>query len=109
MRARHTYGTTGAKIYLEVRVNGRLMGEKLPALKPGQPVEVSVRVTGSGALASVEVCRNNQFVYQRQGEGRTLEFVFRDAAPPAGRLWYYVRVIQQDSEMAWSSPVWLGA
>jgi hypothetical protein len=109
VRERHTYGTTGAKISLEVRVNGRLMGEKLPALPAGQAVEVSVRVIGADALTSVEVCRNNQFVYKRAGEGRSLEFVFRDNRPPSGRLWYYVRVIQKDGEMAWSSPVWLGA
>jgi hypothetical protein len=24
-----------------------------------------------------------------------------------GEQWYYVRVIQQDDEMAWSSPVWV--
>lgn len=109
VRERHTYGTTGAKIFLEVRVNGHLMGEKLPALPAGQPVDVSVRVIGAGVLTSVEVCRNNRFVYTKPGEGRSAEFVFRDNVPPAGRLWYYVRVIQKDGEMAWSSPVWLGA
>ena len=24
-----------------------------------------------------------------------------------GEQWYYVRVIQQDDEMAWSSPIWV--
>lgn len=108
VRARHTYGTTGARIFLEIHVNGRLMGEKLPRPPAGQAVEVAVKVAGVGALESVEVCRNNEFVYKREEKGPAAEFVFRDATPPAGRLWYYVRVIQSDGQMAWSSPVWLG-
>jgi hypothetical protein len=31
-----------------------------------------------------------------------------DTAPLAGKSYYYVRVVQKDEEMAWSSPVWLG-
>ena len=108
VRARRTYGTTGARIFLDVRVNGRLMGEKLPAPSPGQPVEVAVRVIGAGSLEAVEVCRNNEFVYKREGKGPEAQFTFRDTAAPSGRLWYYVRVIQSDGQMAWSSPVWLG-
>ena len=34
---------------------------------------------------------------------------FTDAAAEAGESYYYVRVIQADEEIAWSSPVWFGA
>ena len=34
LRARHCYGTTAAKIFLDVRVNGRLMGEKIAEPAP---------------------------------------------------------------------------
>ena len=108
IRARHTYGTTGARIFLDVRVNGRLMGEVAHALAASQAVEVAVKVVGTADLDAVEVCRNNTFIHKAPVQGRAAEFVFRDTAPPAGRLWYYVRAIQKDSEMAWSSPVWLG-
>ena len=32
-----------------------------------------------------------------------------DREPLPGRSYYYVRVIQKDEEIAWSSPVWFGA
>jgi hypothetical protein len=30
-----------------------------------------------------------------------------DNQPPAGESYYYVRVIQVDDQMAWSSPIWI--
>jgi len=107
IRARHTYGTTAARIELEMRVNGRLMGEKLPA-SDGQPVEVKVSARCPGEIDRIEVCRNNQFLYAQKPEGRKADFKFVDTAPVKGFSYYYVRVVQKDEEMAWSSPVWLG-
>ena len=108
IRQRHTYGTTAARVFLEVRVNGRLMGEKLPA-SDGKPVEVKVSARCPGDIDRIEICRNNQFVYTHKPDGRNSEFAFVDTAPVRGYGFYYVRVIQKDGEMAWSSPVWMGA
>jgi hypothetical protein len=104
-RARHTYGTSGGRIFLDARVNGRLMGEKLPA-QPG-PVEVTAQVIAAGDIDRVEVCRNNQFIYSVQGKGREATFKFSDTNPLETTAYYYVRVVQKDGELAWSSPVWL--
>jgi len=108
LRARHCYGTTAAKIFLDVRVNGNLMGEKLTAL-PAGPVDVKIAARCPGEIERIDVCRNNQFVYTYRPAGRTAELTFVDRAPIAGRSYYYVRVIEKDREMAWSSPVWFGA
>ncbi|NSW57014.1 MAG: DUF3604 domain-containing protein [Armatimonadetes bacterium] len=107
MRARHTYGTTAAKILLDVRVNGHLMGEKAPAHE-GRPVTVDVRVDCPAEIDKVEICRNNVFIHSRDVDGRATEMRFVDNTPPAGPCYYYVRVMQEDGEIAWSSPVWLG-
>jgi hypothetical protein len=108
LRARHCYGTTAAKIVLDVRVAGRLMGEKVRDPAP-RSVPVEIRVRCPGDIDRVEVCRNNQFIYTKNPEGRACELTFTDTAPLAGRSYYYVRVIQKDEEIAWSSPVWFGA
>jgi hypothetical protein len=107
LRARHCYGTTAARIFLDVRVNGALMGEKIAAPE-GKPVEVRIRVRGPGDIESVEVCRNNQYIYTDSPEGREADLTFIDEDPLEGASYYYVRVTQKDAEMAWSSPVWLG-
>ena len=104
-RARRTYGTTAAKIFLDVRVNGHLMGERVPATEG--PVTVHIEVAAPNELAFIEVCRNNQFIYTKETTGREEVLDFRDTNPLPNTAYYYVRVRLQDGEIAWSSPVWL--
>jgi hypothetical protein len=108
LRARHCFGTTGARIFLDVRVNDHLMGEKVTPLPDG-PVTVRTVVRCPMKIDRVEVCCNNRFVYTQSPDSREADFTFVDMDPPEGRSYYYVRVIQEDEEIAWSSPVWFGA
>lgn len=108
LRARHCYGTTAAKIFLDVRVEGHLMGEKVAKL-PGQQASVQIKTACPGDIDRIEVCRNNRFIYCNRPEGREAELSFVDRQPLATRSYYYVRIVQKDGEMAWSSPVWFGA
>ena len=108
LRTRHCYGTTAAKIFLDVRVDGHLMGEKLTS-QPGKSVEVAIRADCPGDIDRIEVCRNNQFIYISRPEGKTAELTFTDRRPLEGFSYYYVRLIQKDEEIAWTSPVWFGA
>ncbi|HID06699.1 MAG TPA: DUF3604 domain-containing protein, partial [Armatimonadetes bacterium] len=107
IRQRHTYGTTAAKIVLEMRVNGHLMGEKIKLNAPPKSVKVQVHAIGARDIARVDVCRNNVFIYTRRPNAREVNFIFEDKAPLQSRAYYYVRIIQADEEIAWSSPVWL--
>jgi len=108
IRRRHCYGTTAAKIFLDVRVDGHLMGEKLerPA---GESVQLEIVARCPGEIRQIDVCRNNRFLYTKSPEGRELELTYVDRDPLPRRSYYYVRVIQKDEEIAWSSPVWFGA
>ena len=108
IRARHCYGTTAAKMILDVRVAGHLMGEKLATPAP-ETVEVEITARCPGEIARIEVCRNNQFIYTKQPEGSEATVTFTDREPLEGRSYYYVRVIQKDEEIGWTSPVWFGA
>jgi len=93
---------------LDVRVNGHLMGEKVSA-PAGDRVEVKVRARAPSRITSVEICRNGEYIYVHQADGREVDLSFLDASPLPGRSYYYVRIFQQDYEIAWSSPVWFGA
>jgi hypothetical protein len=42
-------------------------------------------------------------------DGAEVELTFVDRNPLPGRSYYYVRVVQEDEELAWSSPVWFGS
>jgi len=107
IRARRCFATTAARMVLDVRVNGQLMGAKTAA-PGGRPVTVEVTVRCPGEVERIEVCRNNQFIYTRPGNGSRDSFTFTDTQPLAERSYYYVRVLQKDNEIGWSSPVWLG-
>lgn len=108
LRERHCFGTTGARIFLDVRVDGHLMGEKV-AESPRGPVTVKIVARCPQDIDRIEVCRNNRFIYAHQPAGRDADLTFVDTAPEEGRSYYYVRVVLKDEEIAWSSPVWLGA
>ena len=105
IRQRHCFGTTGARIFLDVRVNGHLMGDKLAELPDG-PVTIKISVRCPMPIDRVEVCRDNRFVYVQNPTGGQADLTYVDMDPPKERCYYYVRVIQQDEEIAWSSPVW---
>ncbi len=107
IRQRRTYGTTGAKIFLDVRINGHFMGEVVHQ-PPSGPVRIEVRADCPGELQAVDVWRSNILVHSVPLGGRRCDLVLWDE-PPAGRpCFYYVRLRQRDGEMAWSSPVWFG-
>jgi len=108
MRKRHAYGATD-NIVLDVRARDRqggewMMGDILEM--PAQPT-LHVKVLGTSVVQSVEVVKDGKFVYKTEPNADTAEFDFTDTASAAGQSWYYVRVIQADRNMAWSSPIWI--
>ena len=55
----------------------------------------------------IDVIRNNRFFHNLAPMEREVSFTFADNQPPSGETYYYVRVIQADDQMAWSSPIWV--
>jgi hypothetical protein len=50
-------------------------------------------------------------VFARRARARgdwDVSFSYRPSKPPARDDYYYVRVVQADGEVAWTSPVWIG-
>lgn len=107
---RRCYGTTGACIILDFRLNGHIMGEVLN-LKDNRNRRISVLVAGTAPIEKVEVLRNNHTVYLHSGSGTLEKFEWKDESGgkplPFWGEFYYIRVTQIDGEMAWSSPIWL--
>jgi hypothetical protein len=105
-RARRTFATTGVRTFLDFRVNGHLMGEEI-RLPRGREVRVSVAIRSPEDVLRADVVRNNKDVFSRAGEGQSLEFEWKDPAPPSTDAYYYVRVVMGNENFAWSSPVWV--
>ena len=104
---RRCYATTGARILLEFSVEGQLMGSEITVTRETSPRHVKIYVEGTHSLSHVEVIRDNDIIYRRRITGKRAVVEFTDREPLTNTSYYYVRVTQEDYEMAWSSPIWV--
>jgi hypothetical protein len=109
MRKRHSYAATD-NIILDYRMElaGReyMQGDIVPERGP---VKLRVRVIGTRPVRQIEIIRNKSFIHTRYPMERDVAFEFMDSDPAPGESYYYIRVTQVDDQMAWSSPIWVGA
>jgi hypothetical protein len=118
---RSCYATTGERIILGLQLAGTPMGKELStAEKPGLMVNrhLSGYVAGTTNLSSIEIIRNGKVIKSFECKGYSLDFTYDDMVPiekvsinPKDKsspfVFYYLRVIQEDGHMAWSSPIWV--
>jgi hypothetical protein len=103
IRKRHTYGATD-NIVLEVRMGEHLMGDEFVMTKP-LPMRIVAR--GTGGIATVDVIKDGKVIYSAAPEKQTVEFTHVDRGDISGRHYYYVRLLQKDGMIAWSSPMFV--
>ena len=104
---RRCYGTTGARIILEFEINGAPMGAEL-TLPAKIPRELWVRTEGTAEILEASVIKNGTVVYTFKGMNESLNARWTDPDGIGRKTdYYYIRVRQADSEMAWSSPIWV--
>jgi len=107
MRRRHSYGATD-NIVLDYRLQaeGReyLQGDILEAPRD---FKLSIKVLGTNPIRQIDIVKNNAFIHTAHPLTREFSLAFQDAKVQPGESYYYVRVIQVDDQMAWSSPIWV--
>lgn len=99
LKARSCYATSGAKIRLDFTGDGRPMGSEFEA--KGAAVRFIGRAVGEGPLRAIELIGPGARVLAEgevSGDQGALDVSI--SAPYA-----YLRVIQDDGEMAWASPI----
>jgi len=106
---RRCYATSGEPIVLDVRVNEELMGSELTS---AGPPHITVSVRGTHPIRSIELVRSGHPFGGLQclpGEGLTTVALALDDTMiiPGETHYYYVRVLQEDGNMAWSTPIWV--
>lgn len=107
MRARRTYAATD-NIVLDVRLVGKdeefLMGSEVSGADP--PL-LRIHIEATAPIHRVDIIRNEEYVYTYPATpDRVLDLTYRDQAPPRS-AYYYIRVWQENSQYAWSSPLWV--
>jgi hypothetical protein len=108
MRRHHTYGATDNIVMdFRVKANGKeyLQGDEIEA---HGPYTLTVNVLGTGPIRRIDVIHNESYAYVQTPAGKSVASIaYVDPHPVAGENRYYVRVLQEDGAMAWSSPVWV--
>lgn len=118
---RSCYATTGSKIVIGLFIAGSGMGTELDTKsKPG--LEFNRHITGyalgTAPLKEVALIRNGTLYKKLPFQKDLAEFTLDDSellshialdAPKEGFpfLYYYLRVVQEDGHVAWSSPIWV--
>jgi hypothetical protein len=104
-RRRHCYAATD-NIIMDVRSGEHLMGDEFAV---EGPVQLSVFIRGTSALARVDIIKDFRYVYSTEPRAAQVEFRWTDdeRGRPPGLSWYYVRAIQDNGELAWASPIWV--
>ncbi len=107
MKLRHSYGATD-NIILDYRLQtgGReyLQGD-IAAVSGG--FRLWVKVIGTAPIRQIDIIRSNTFVHNLNPMQKEVTFTWVDNQPKTGDSYYYVRVIQTNDQMAWSSPIWI--
>jgi hypothetical protein len=106
---RRCYGTTRARILLEFEIDGHAMGEEYAIEKDTPPERLlTVKAYGTVPVAMVEIIKNGRELVSRPGHGALdVEFAHHDPEAERETDYYYVHVLQEDGEQAWSSPIWV--
>lgn len=105
IRARHTFGTSGAKIGLFFSSGSAMMGDKV--FRPQGAIPFNVKSVARNNIKELVIFRNNEIVYRSQPGTREVKVDWIDDNPLNLPLaWYYARIHCDDNELAWTSPIW---
>lgn len=109
---RRCYATTGARIICDVTLNGQPIGSELK-LRWNQARKMSLKIYGTAPLDKVEIVSTGGVLDSLTipNDSWDLETEWEDTRPgrPLQDVYYYVRIRQQDGNLAWLSPFWIDA
>lgn len=106
IRARHTYGTSGAKMGLIFKSGDHLMGDKVANVNNGR-IDFEINVWAGAPLDEIVLFRNNEALRTFRAHSPEEAISWSDENPlEEDFVWYYVRAKASDNEFAWSSPIW---
>ena len=108
LKARHAYAATD-NIVLDLQAEdagGRryIMGD---IMESDRPPRLLIRAVGTDRIKQFVIVKNQEIVYTSHPNHEEYSFEYRDRDFRPGANYYYVRVVQNDGQVAWSSPIWV--
>jgi len=103
-RKRHTYGATD-NILLEVQMGEHFMGDLVSSSGPLPPIRVKAR--GTADISKMDVLKDGKVIRSVEPNQQEVSLNYQDPNTDSGRHYYYVRLLQKDGMIAWSSPLFV--
>jgi len=107
LRQRRVYATSGPRIYLRAALSTYPMGSTVAArdLAAAEPPMLYVHAVGTDTIRWIDVVRAGAVARSEVGQA-AVELLIPFAEPTAGE-YVYVRIVQEDGGLAWSSPIFI--
>ena len=109
MWKRCTYGTTGARIIIDFTIDGYPMGSEI--IKSGNSLDIRFCVRGTAPIKQIELWKFEKtsgycpLIFS--GAGRwDVEQQYSERFNDEN-IFYFLHVVQEDGQLAWSSPIWV--
>jgi hypothetical protein len=100
---RHCYAATD-NIVLDVRMGGHIMGD---AFTTAHVPALEIHAIGTAPIRQVDVICNEKYLYTVHPGKSEVNLRYLPMDQAAGTSHYYIRIQQQDGQMAWASPLWV--
>ena len=100
--ARRCFATTGIGMRLTFTCNGQAMGAEVTA----EHAAFHLEVAAPEPLYAIQIVRDGEDVREMHVQGNEVDHAWHVSRQESGEFWY-CRVILENGEMAWSSPIWL--
>ncbi len=114
LKNRHCYGTTGARIFLEISITDSsgtswIMGDEISNVING-PLIMSINAIGTDDLIRVELFNKSKIInsWNPSDNQKTPKFTKRIILPDLlDKDAVYIKISQANNECAWSSPIFI--
>jgi hypothetical protein len=83
------------------------MGSSVKPEFPDEGLCITAKISGTSPLEKIEIIKNGGIIHSRHPGELDCELVYIDETPAETGTYYYIKAVQADGEMAWSSPVWI--
>jgi hypothetical protein len=107
LRARRVYATSGPRIILRAALSGRRMGSIVT--EPSRIEELKLLVITPAPVERIDIVRSGEIAETISGENQRDLFLHREIRDLQEGEYLYVRVVQADGGLAWSSPFFVGS
>ena len=103
LRKRHCYAATD-NIILEVKCGENMMGDIFTV---DGDVNLDIYARGTDKIKQIDIIKNCEIVKTFKPQKQEIKLVWHDKDATDGESHYYVRIWQQDGELAWGTPLWI--